>query len=218
MIYVFDCFQVNVAEKRLLKDGYEIKLKPQTFDLLLFLIENDGRLLEKQILAENVWKDSFVDDSTLTSGIYLLRKALGDNPTNPRYIETVPKRGIRFVTKVKEISKLSSKSELTHNAEQSGVQIESSATQITELPDSTVTSNTEYNPSINVQKPEPHSTKSSNSDFIQVRKSKYDGKKVIFAGVLIILLFFVAFLVWRQYSSLETVGEETQTRNQFAYR
>jgi TolB-like protein/DNA-binding winged helix-turn-helix (wHTH) protein/Tfp pilus assembly protein PilF len=79
-----------------------MELPPRAFDTLLVLVENNGRLLEKDELMRTVWGDTVVEENNLSQVIYLLRKALRDGEDGTRYIETVPKRGYRFVTEVRE--------------------------------------------------------------------------------------------------------------------
>ena len=78
-------------------------LPPRAFDTLLALVGNEGRLLEKEALMRAVWGETVVEENNLTQVIYLLRKTLRDGDGGIRYIETVPKRGYRFVAEVKRI-------------------------------------------------------------------------------------------------------------------
>src|SRR5215470_13255528 len=103
-IYEFGPFRLDPAEKTLSKDGESVALTPKAFDTLLILIEKSGRLVEKDELMKQLWPDSFVEENSLSQNIYLLRKALGEAAQGPRYIETVPKRGYRFIAGVKECS------------------------------------------------------------------------------------------------------------------
>ena len=84
--------------------GTRIHLPPKAFDALLVLVQSGGRLVSKDELMEKVWPDTFVEESSLTVGIFALRKALGDGRNNHSYIETVPRRGYRFVAIVIEAS------------------------------------------------------------------------------------------------------------------
>jgi Tol biopolymer transport system component/DNA-binding winged helix-turn-helix (wHTH) protein len=102
-IYEFGSFRLDVAERLLLREGETIQLQPKTFDLLLALVEHHGHLLEKDELLKLVWPDTFVEEANLSSNISLIRKALGDGENGQKYIETVPKRGYRFVAGVREI-------------------------------------------------------------------------------------------------------------------
>ena len=96
-IYEFGPFRLDVGRHLLLRDGKPVPLKPRVFDLLLYLVENTDRLLMKEHLLGELWPDSFVEEGSLTVSIFELRKALGDGESGCRYIETVPRRGYRFV-------------------------------------------------------------------------------------------------------------------------
>ncbi|HXU37847.1 MAG TPA: protein kinase [Blastocatellia bacterium] len=98
--YRFDDVVVDRRNFRVLKNGKSRTLEPRIFDLLIFLIENRGRVLEKQELFEQVWKQAFVTDNALTRAIKEIRRATGDDAGAPRYIETIPKRGYRFIAEV----------------------------------------------------------------------------------------------------------------------
>lgn len=100
MLYEFGSFTLDPAERILLHDGKTVALTPKVFDLLLLLAENPNRLLEKEDLMRSLWQDSFVEESNLSFNISVLRKALGEDPKNRQYIETVPKRGYRFIAGV----------------------------------------------------------------------------------------------------------------------
>jgi Tol biopolymer transport system component/DNA-binding winged helix-turn-helix (wHTH) protein len=103
-IYEFGSFRLDAGERQLLRDGQAVSLTPKAFDLLLTLVEHHGRLMEKEELFKAVWPDSFVEESNLSSNIALIRKALGGGATGERFIETVPKRGYRFLPEVRIIS------------------------------------------------------------------------------------------------------------------
>jgi Tol biopolymer transport system component/DNA-binding winged helix-turn-helix (wHTH) protein len=103
-IYEFGAFRLDPAERLLLRDGELIPLQPKVFDLLLALVEHHGHLLEKDELMKMVWPDTFVEETNLSCNISLIRKALGDGENGQKYIETVPRRGYRFVAGVREIS------------------------------------------------------------------------------------------------------------------
>jgi serine/threonine protein kinase/formylglycine-generating enzyme required for sulfatase activity/predicted esterase len=101
IFYTFDDVFVDCEGFRVLKDGQARTLEPRAFDLLVFLLKHHGRLLEKQTLFENVWKDAFVTDNALTRAIKEIRRVIGDDASAPRYIETIPRRGYRFIAEVK---------------------------------------------------------------------------------------------------------------------
>ena len=95
LFYSFGAFRVDVHERLLFKGDREISLTPKVFDTLLALIENSSHVLTKKELMQKVWPDSFVEENNLAQNISLLRKALGES-----FIQTVPKRGYRFVAEV----------------------------------------------------------------------------------------------------------------------
>ncbi len=101
--YEFGPFRLDVAEGQLLRLGQEIPLTPKAFQLLHVLVENSGHVLDKDTLMQRVWADSFVEEKNLADNISILRKVLGDDPKEPRYIKTVPRRGYRFVAEVRAI-------------------------------------------------------------------------------------------------------------------
>ena len=102
-LYEFGSFRLDPEEKVLLHDGKPIPLTPKVFDTLIILTENAGRLLEKDELMQRIWHDHFVEENNLAFNIKMLRKALGDCATKPQFIQTVPRRGYRFIAKVKEV-------------------------------------------------------------------------------------------------------------------
>src|SRR6516165_307474 len=101
-LYEFGPFRLEPAERKLLRGNEIVVLTPKAFDTLVLLVRNSGHLLEKDELIRTLWPDSFVEEGNLTSNISILRKALGDDPA---YIETVPKRGYRFVGAVHQLPK-----------------------------------------------------------------------------------------------------------------
>ncbi len=101
-IYEFGSFRLDAQERLLQRDGATISLTPKAFDLLLALVERHGRLVDKEELFQTVWPDTIVEESNLSSNIALIRKALGDGENGQKFIETVPKRGYRFVAEVRE--------------------------------------------------------------------------------------------------------------------
>ena len=103
VIFEFGSFRLNPAERLLLRDQAQVHLPPKAFDALVVLVENRGHLLEKEELLRRVWPDTFVEESNLAQHISVLRKALQDGEDGSRYIETVPRRGYRFIAEVREL-------------------------------------------------------------------------------------------------------------------
>jgi Tol biopolymer transport system component/DNA-binding winged helix-turn-helix (wHTH) protein len=99
--YGFGTFRLETGRHLLLHDGQPVRLTPKTFDLLVFLVENRERLVTKPELMDRLWPDQFVDESNLPQTVYELRRALGVEPGGSRYVETVPRRGYRFVADVR---------------------------------------------------------------------------------------------------------------------
>src|SRR5215471_12924750 len=99
-LYEFGAFRLDPQERLLLRQGEIVPLTPKAFDMLLALVENSGRLLGKEELMQRLWPDSFVEEGSLSQNVSLLRKALGENVEGERFIETVPRRGYRFIAGV----------------------------------------------------------------------------------------------------------------------
>src|SRR2546423_6258860 len=101
-VFLFDDVRVEPATFRAFKAGQVISLEPKTLRLLLFLIENRGRLIEKEEILDAIWPGTHVTENALTGEIGKLRKTLGDDPKAPKYIQTVHTRGYRFIAELAE--------------------------------------------------------------------------------------------------------------------
>ncbi len=95
--YDFGRFRLKPAERVLLREGEPVPLTPKVFDILVTLVEHGGQVVAKDDLMKRVWPNTFVEEGNLTQNISLLRKALGESPGGVQFIETVPRRGYRFV-------------------------------------------------------------------------------------------------------------------------
>jgi len=100
-LYEFGLFLLDATEHVLLHQHEKLPLSPKVFDTLLIFVENEGHILEKTELMQSLWPDSFVDESSLSQSIFLLRKALAEKDPEHKYIDTIPKRGYRFTADVK---------------------------------------------------------------------------------------------------------------------
>jgi len=100
--YEFGRFRLDAAERVLLRDSEFVPLTPKVFDILLALVERGGRIVEKDELMKKVWPDTFVEEGNLTQNVSVLRKALGESSAGPQFIETIPRRGYRFVGTVRQ--------------------------------------------------------------------------------------------------------------------
>ncbi|MDQ3748194.1 MAG: winged helix-turn-helix domain-containing protein, partial [Acidobacteriota bacterium] len=101
--YDFGDFRLDLTEKVLLRGGKFIPITPKVFETLCVLIESAGRTVEKDELMQKIWQDRFVEESNLTFNVGMLRKALGDDASQPTFIETVQRRGYRFIAEVRRV-------------------------------------------------------------------------------------------------------------------
>jgi DNA-binding winged helix-turn-helix (wHTH) protein/TolB-like protein/cytochrome c-type biogenesis protein CcmH/NrfG len=102
--YEFGSFHLNPRERWLLLNGRHVSLTPKAFVTLVALVERTGQLIDKQELMDRLWPDTVVEEGTLARNISDLRKVLGEDPGERKYIETVPKRGYRFVAPVRVVT------------------------------------------------------------------------------------------------------------------
>lgn len=104
LIYEFGPFRLDANRRLLLRDGKAVPLTHKAFETLAILVQNNGRIVQKDELMREVWPDTFVEEGSLTRNISVLRKILGEGPSDHHYIETIPKRGYRFVASVRELA------------------------------------------------------------------------------------------------------------------
>ena len=102
--YEFGPYRLDLGKGVLSRDGETISLAPKVTEVLIMLVMHAGELVEKDELLKEVWPDTFVEEANLTQNIFMLRKILGDERTGPRYIETVTRRGYRFVAPVRKVA------------------------------------------------------------------------------------------------------------------
>ena len=102
--YAFGPFRLDSEKRVLVRDGTPVPLTPKATEILLVLVEHAGHMVEKDALINRVWPDAFVEEGNLNKNIFFLRKALGEWEDGREYIETVPKRGYRFVAPVREVT------------------------------------------------------------------------------------------------------------------
>jgi DNA-binding winged helix-turn-helix (wHTH) protein/TolB-like protein len=100
--YAFGRFLLDPTKRVLVREGQVVPLTPKVFDTLLLLVENSERVMEKEEMIEYLWPNSFVEERNLAQNIFTLRKALGEESAD-KYIETVPRRGYRFVAAVRRL-------------------------------------------------------------------------------------------------------------------
>src|SRR5262245_62119870 len=102
--YFFGRFRVDAGKRLLFTGGELAALTPKAFDTLLALIENRGTVLSKEELMRLVWADQIVEENNLAQNIHMIRKSLGEGSEGVKYIETIPKRGYRFVADVEVLT------------------------------------------------------------------------------------------------------------------
>jgi Tol biopolymer transport system component/DNA-binding winged helix-turn-helix (wHTH) protein len=111
--YEFEDFRLGRESMVLFRGNSIVDITPKSRELLRVLLENSGEIVRKEELLAQVWPDSFVEEANLSHHIYRLRRALGEESTGGKFIETVPKRGYRFIAPVVETL---SSSAVAHNA------------------------------------------------------------------------------------------------------
>ncbi len=103
-IFQFGKFQVDALARTLRREETIVKLNSRAFDVLLYLVQNPGKLLTRDELLKHVWQDAFVDESSLPQTVSLLRRALEEKPGDNGYIVTLPGRGYQFVSEVQVVA------------------------------------------------------------------------------------------------------------------
>ena len=102
--YEFGSYRLDTVEGVLLRNGQPVPLTPKAFETLVVLVQNSGHVVEKDVLMKQVWQDTCVEEANLTQNIFTLRRVLEESSDKPKYIETVPRRGYRFVSPVRRVS------------------------------------------------------------------------------------------------------------------
>src|ERR1700733_6758268 len=101
---LFKTFRLDTANHLLWRNEDRVPLAPKAFDVLAYLVEHAGQVVTQDEIFEVLWSETYVNPEVLRKYILEVRKSLGDRPDNPEFIETVPKRGYRFVAPVVEES------------------------------------------------------------------------------------------------------------------
>ncbi|HZR28936.1 MAG TPA: winged helix-turn-helix domain-containing protein [Terriglobales bacterium] len=100
--YEFGGFRLDTSQRMLTRNGEPLPIKPKSFDALLLFVQNSGRLLEKEELMKALWPESFVEEGNLSQNIFVLRKTLGNDQSGNSFIQTIPRRGYKFVAPVRQ--------------------------------------------------------------------------------------------------------------------
>jgi len=96
----FGSFRLDTANHCLWRDAERVSITPKAYDVLCYLVENSGRLVKPNEMLEAIWADTYVNPEVLRKYILEIRKALGDKADDPQFVETIPKRGYRFIAPV----------------------------------------------------------------------------------------------------------------------
>lgn len=100
IVYEFGEYRLEPEKLLLMKNSEVVNLPPKTIEVLVALVESSGKVLTKQEILDKVWSDTFVEEANLTHHVSALRKALGEGQNGAKFIETIPRRGYRFVYEV----------------------------------------------------------------------------------------------------------------------
>jgi DNA-binding winged helix-turn-helix (wHTH) protein/Tfp pilus assembly protein PilF len=108
LCYEFGPYQLDPCKRTLTREGEGIPLTPKATEILIALVKHAGQLVEKDELLKKVWPDTFVEEANLSQNVFTLRRALGDDRAEPKYIETVARRGYRFLATVRAVPQVGS--------------------------------------------------------------------------------------------------------------
>src|SRR5580692_4832188 len=103
-IFKFEKFQLDAQTRTLRREEEIVTLNRRAFDVLLYLVQNPGKVVSRDELLKNVWFDTFVDENSLAQSISALRRALDEKPGDNNYIVTLPGRGYQFVSQVQVVA------------------------------------------------------------------------------------------------------------------
>jgi DNA-binding winged helix-turn-helix (wHTH) protein/tetratricopeptide (TPR) repeat protein len=176
-VFEFGPFRLNPSERLLLREKAPVQLPPKAFDALLVMVENRGRLLEKDELLRKVWPDAFVEESNLAQHISILRKALRDGEEGVQFIETVPRYGYRFVAEVRELSSFGADADV--------------------LPGQTPS----QQPSKRTESGRSEAASSSTAAVVEAPEARYGKVWKIAAPVLLVALLVVGGIYYRSHQS-----------------
>ena len=104
-LHSFDEFEMDCKEETLCRNGEKLRINRRSFQVLRLLVERAGEIVTKQEFSETVWADTFVEDNSLTVTMTMLRKILGDDYKQPKFIENLPRKGYRFIAEVEVCEK-----------------------------------------------------------------------------------------------------------------
>lgn len=187
--FKFDDFYLDIDERCLTFQNQPVSLTPKAFQTLVVLLRNHGKVVEKEYFLNEVWADTFVEESTLAQNILTLRKTLNRFQKDKEFIVTVPRRGYQFVGGVQEISDGEDRDE-----------------EIIVVEKHTRTH-------LIAEQREIHDSSDTNSDKISVNsrrlllKNSFSARNVIFVGLLAILAFTIGYFASFGFKGYESLAE-----------
>lgn len=199
--YEFGSFRLDPEERTLMRQDRPVPLTPKVWEMLLVLVQNHGRIVSKEQLMNRLWPDTFVEESNLTFSIRKLRQALGDDAHKPEFVETVARRGYRFIMPVAEVltnvDTLESRVNVRLNGANPKSAMGESLNQTALVESDRLLAKTP----LGVDVAEPSALTSE----VPAPSRRY----LVVSGLVIIVLIVVAALVWRITSrSRELVGNQ----------
>src|SRR5678816_35218 len=114
LVYEFGDFRIDAAKRLLLKGDEAVPLMPKAFDTLLYLVEHNGKVIERDELMTAIWADTIVEENNLTQNISSLRRVLGEKHGQNQFIATVPGHGYKFVAAVRQVNETHQSASLEH--------------------------------------------------------------------------------------------------------
>jgi adenylate cyclase len=179
-------FEVDPATHSIGKDGRSVKLEPRTMELLLYLVHRPGTVVSREELEQEVWKGMVVGYDALNNSVAKLRKAFNDDPKNPRFIHTVPKKGYRLIAEVRVSPLLADIDNVTATKAESHPSLERKLAAIL------YADVADYSRLTGLDEEGTHRSLSSCLDLMTVLIERYHGSVVHFAGDAILAEFGTA--------------------------
>jgi DNA-binding winged helix-turn-helix (wHTH) protein/TolB-like protein/Flp pilus assembly protein TadD len=190
--YEFGPYRLDIGERRLSRDGEAVPLTPKAFETLVALIRKNGKVVGKEELIREVWPDSFVEDSSLSQHIYLLRKTLGEGSDGRPYIETVPRLGYRFIAEVREVCEAAEVSVSTQqNGAETTVEEEAATDEKAEANADEI----------------PHAAISHDQTTAAPRRLGLSGRLAVFGALAASLILFTSLWLWHVRQRADAAAE-----------
>jgi TolB-like protein/DNA-binding winged helix-turn-helix (wHTH) protein/Tfp pilus assembly protein PilF len=203
--YEFGPFRLDLGEQTLLCEGRPVALRPKVFDILRVLVENHGHLVDKEELMRSVWTEQFVEEGNLNKNVSMLRQALGEGQNGHTFIETVPKRGYRFIADVREVNG-GEETDLAETNLSTHLVAESLATEATNVRNYGLAA-TEPEPTFQQSQKTTELTDAwTGADNTKGRSTSFRLLFLALAALLLVALLYVAFIREKRVSPTPTIA------------